>query len=110
MIGARQTSLRDQLRDLFRRVGQEFWPIRVNLHLAPDVQARLVEGLKETFTEIAGRNVAKENPLGGIKLIFDDGSWGVMGPSGTEPVVRIYAEAPSMDASEKLVEEARAWI
>src|SRR4029077_13548159 len=109
-IEARQKSLRDQVQDLFRRVGQEFWPIRVNLHLAPDVQARLVEQLKETFTEFAGRNVAKENRLDGMKLIFDDGSWVLMRPSGTEPVVRIYTEASSMAASEKLAEEARAWI
>jgi phosphomannomutase len=110
MIGARQKSLRDQLQDLFRRVGQEFWPIRVNLHLAPDVQARLVDRLKETFTEFAGRHVAKENRLDGMKLIFDDGSWVLMRPSGTEPVVRIYAEASSIAAAEKLAEEARAWI
>src|ERR1700734_3810530 len=77
MIGARQKSLRDQLQDLFRRVGQEFWPIRVNLHLAPDVQARLVGRLKETFTEFAGRHVAKENRLAGMKLIFYDGSGGL---------------------------------
>src|ERR1700722_2886615 len=64
MIAARQKSLKEQLQDLFRRVGGEFWPIRVNLHLAPDVQARLVGRLKETFTEFAGRHVAKENRLG----------------------------------------------
>jgi phosphomannomutase len=110
MIGARQKSLREQLQDLFRRVGQEFWPIRVNLHLEPDVQARLVGRLKETFTEFAGRHVAKENRLDGMKLIFDDGSWVLMRPSGTEPVVRIYAEAASIAAAEKLAEEARAWI
>ncbi len=34
MIAARQASLADQLRDLFRRVGREFWPVRMNLHLA----------------------------------------------------------------------------
>jgi phosphomannomutase len=34
----------------------------------------------------------------------------LMRPSGTEPVVRIYSEASSVAASEKLAEEARAWI
>jgi phosphomannomutase len=33
-----------------------------------------------------------------------------MRPSGTEPVVRIYAEASSIAAAEQLAEEARAWI
>ena len=110
MIGARQKSLKDQLQDLFRRVGREFWPIRMNLHLAPDVQAKLVGRLKGTFKEFAGRKVAKENRLDGMKLIFEDGSWVLMRPSGTEPVARIYAEADSKNASEKLAEEAKAWI
>jgi len=110
MIAARGTSIAEQLRDLFRRVGKEFWPVRENLHLAADVQAKLVERLKQTFTEFAGRHVAKENRLDGMKLIFDDGSWVLMRPSGTEPVVRIYAEAATVAASQKLAEEARAWI
>ena len=110
MIAARGTSLADQLRDLFRRVGREFWPVRENLHLAADVQAKLLDRLKQTFTEFAGRHVAKENRLDGMKLIFDDGSWVLMRPSGTEPVVRIYAEAATVAASQKLAEEARAWV
>jgi phosphoglucomutase len=110
MIGARGKSLAEQLRDLFRRVGREYWPVRLNVHVAPDVQARLVERLKGTFTEFVGRHVANENRLDGMKLIFDDGSWVLVRPSGTEPVVRIYAEAASVAAAGKLAEEARAWV
>ena len=33
MIAARQKSLHDQLHDLFKRVGREYWPVRENLHL-----------------------------------------------------------------------------
>jgi phosphomannomutase len=54
--------------------------------------------------------VATENRLDGLKLIFDDGSWVLMRPSGTEPVVRIYAEAATLAAAEKLAKEASAWI
>jgi phosphomannomutase len=91
-------------------VGREYWPVRLNVHVAPDVQARLVERLKGTFTEFVGRHVANENRLDGMKLIFDDGSWVLVRPSGTEPVVRIYAEAASVAAAGKLAEEARAWV
>ena len=45
-----------------------------------------------------------------LKLIFEDGDWVLMRPSGTEPVVRIYTEAASVEASEKLADQARAWI
>jgi len=43
-------------------------------------------------------------------LIFDDDSWILMRPSGTEPVARIYTEASKLAAAKKLADEARAWI
>jgi phosphoglucomutase len=110
MIAARRASLAEQLRDLFRRVGGEFWPIRVNLHLGEDVQARLPERLRQEFKEFAGRRVARTDRTDGLKLYFDDGSWVLMRPSGTEPVVRVYAESASPAASQKLAEDARRWV
>jgi alpha-D-glucose phosphate-specific phosphoglucomutase len=110
MIAARGTSIAEQLRDLFRRVGGEFWPIRVNLHLAQDVQARLPERLRQEFKEFAGRRVVRTDRTDGLQLQFDDGSWVLMRPSGTEPVVRVYAESASPAESQKLAEDARRWV
>jgi phosphoglucomutase len=110
MIAARQKSLGDQLRDLFRRVGAEYWPVRENLHLPAEAQAKLPKRLLENFSEFAGHKVAKIDRTDGLKLIFDDSSWILMRPSGTEPVVRIYTEAANLTAAKKLAEEARAWI
>jgi phosphoglucomutase len=110
MIAARGTSIAEQLRDLFRRVGAEFWPIRVNLHLAPDVQARLAERLRQDFKDFAGRHVAHIDRTDGLQLQFEDGSWVLMRPSGTEPVIRVYAESGSPAESEKLGEDARRWV
>ena len=110
MIAARQASLAEQLRDLFRRVGREFWPVRMNLHLAEDVQAKLPARLKGKFKEFAWRRVVETNRTDGLKLIFSNGEWVLMRPSGTEPVVRIYTEAETLAASKKLAEDARAWI
>jgi phosphoglucomutase len=110
MIVARQASLADQLRDLFHRVGGEFWPIRINLHLAEDVLARLPERLCKNYKEFAGRRVAGTNRTDGMKLNFDDGSWVLMRPSGTEPVVRVYVESASLAESQKLADDARRWV
>jgi phosphoglucomutase len=110
MIAARQASIREQLNDLFRRVGREYWPIRVNLHLEADVQAKLMDRLKSDFKDFAGRKVAKIDRTDGLQLNFDDGSWVLIRPSGTEPLVRIYTEAETPTASEKLADQARAWI
>ena len=110
MIADRQTSLRDQLRDLFNLVGGEYWPIRVNLHLAPEVQARVPAKLREDPKKFAGRRIARINRTDGLKLIFDNGAWLLMRPSGTEPLIRIYTEAATPAESQKIAEEARTWI
>jgi phosphoglucomutase len=110
MMAAKKKSLREQLHDLFARVGGEFWPIRVNLHLAPEVQAALPGRLAGDFKNFGGRKVARTDRTDGLKLVFDDGAWILMRPSGTEPVVRIYTEAAKPEESEKLADAARAWI
>jgi phosphoglucomutase len=110
MIVARQASLAEQLRGLFKRIGREYWPIRVNLHISDEVQERLPARLRQDPKEFGGRRVASVNRRDGLKLIFGDAAWLLMRPSGTEPLIRIYAEAASMAESNKLVEEARAWI
>ncbi|MDE3169021.1 MAG: phosphoglucomutase/phosphomannomutase family protein [Acidobacteriota bacterium] len=110
MIAARQASLSDQLHDLFRRVGREYWPMRLNLHLPPDIQARLPERLGADFGEFAGRRIARTNRIDGVKLIFENGDWLLMRASGTEPVIRIYAEASSPAESRKLAAAAQAWV
>ncbi|MGC8849079.1 MAG: hypothetical protein ACP5QI_01230 [Candidatus Bathyarchaeia archaeon] len=45
--------------------------------------------------------------LDGVKAWFDDGSWILIRPSGTEPIIRIFAEAPTMEKAQSLVDEYR---
>ena len=110
MIAARQGSLSEQLHDLFRRTGVECWPIRVNLHVSAEVQAKLPELLKGEPKKFGARDVARVDRKDGLKLVLGDGAWVLMRPSGTEPVVRVYAEAASLADANKLAGEARAWI
>ncbi|CDK39756.1 phosphoglucomutase/phosphomannomutase alpha/beta/alpha domain I protein [Halorubrum sp. AJ67] len=48
----------------------------------------------------------------GVRLEFDDASWTLVRPSGTEPYVRVYAESDDVDALvadvEDVVEDAVA--
>lgn len=110
MIAARRKSIGDQLRDLFRRVGRAYWPVRVNLHFPPEVISALPQRFTSTFKEFGGRKVARADRTDGLKFVFDDDSWVLMRPSGTEPLVRVYAEAESPAKSNQMAEEARKWI
>jgi len=110
MIAQRQATITEQLRDLFGRVGREFWPVRVNQHLSEEVQAKLPQRWQEDFKEFAGRQVAHTERTDGLKLILGDDTWLLMRPSKTEPVVRIYSEAATLAESQRLANQARKWV
>jgi phosphomannomutase len=110
MMAARRASLDEQLRDLFRRVGREYWPLRANLHLPDDVKDRAIQRLAEDFSTFLGRRVTRSDRSDGLKLVFDDGSWVLLRLSGTEPLMRVYTEAATEKESARLCEDARAWI
>jgi phosphomannomutase len=110
MTAARRASVREQLRALFRKVGAEFWPMRVNLHLSPEAQARTLERLCADPREFEGRPVARVNRTDGLKMAFADGSWILMRASGTEPILRVYTEAGTLELSRQLQAAAKRWI
>ncbi len=111
MIAARQNfPARSASEIYFAECGREYWPVRLNLPLSDEAHKKLVERLKSDPSEFAGKRVVNVNRLDGMKLAFEDGSWVLIRPSGTEPVVRIYTETASVAASQKLAEEARKWI
>ena len=54
-------------------------------------------------------NDADKNTLDGIKFTWDD-KWVHLRKSNTEPIMRIYAEAPNKDSAKKLVERVQSCI
>jgi alpha-D-glucose phosphate-specific phosphoglucomutase len=54
--------------------------------------------------QINGETVARVDTLDGVKLYLADRSWLLIRPSGTEPVLRIYAEARSPEAVKAMLE------
>ncbi len=110
MIAVRRATLAEQIQALFQRVGREFWPVRVNLHLPEEVGAGLLARLRGEFREFLGRPVAQTDRTDGLKLVFGDGSWVLLRLSGTEPLVRIYAEGCSLEAAKEMAERSKKWI
>jgi len=110
MMAARGTTLSQQIAELFRRVGREFWPIRTNLHLTEDVQAQTMARLKQDYKTFLGRQVKSLDRTDGLKIEFEQGSWVLLRLSGTEPLLRVYTEAGSQKESASLAEETRKWI
>ena len=109
MLASRGKSLKNQLNGLFSKVG-EVYNRRLNVKLDPAISARVKQKIASDVREFHGRCVREQNRVDGLKLLFDDGSWVLMRPSGTEPVVRFYAESSSTADLEKLLEYGREWI
>ena len=108
-VAARGTSLTEQLKDLYGRVGK-LESGRIGIRLTPELMQSLGDKLKEDPKEIGGRRVERTNRIDGAKFIFADGSWLLMRPSGTEPVVRIYAESESATDLEVLLEQGHKFL
>ena len=108
-VAARGASLSEQLAALYERVGR-LESGRIGVRLTPELVASLPEKLKQEPTQIGGQRVERVNRMDGVKFIFADGSWLLMRPSGTEPVVRIYAESESDQNLEELLEHGRKYI
>jgi phosphomannomutase len=65
---------------------------------------RLVENSPE---KIAGESVIKVDSYDGVKYHLADDSWLLIRPSGTEPVLRLYAEAGNDDAVDAMLNTAQ---
>lgn len=62
------------------------------------------------LTAIAGKKVIGWDVTDGIKHLLEDGSWLLVRQSGTEPVLRIYAEASTSELARSLVDDVTTWI
>ncbi|MBU1090590.1 MAG: phosphoglucomutase/phosphomannomutase family protein, partial [Candidatus Omnitrophica bacterium] len=60
--------------------------------------------------ELLGKKVIQVKDYDGIKLICEDESWLMLRASGTEPIIRIYAESTDLKKSKRLLELGRELI
>ena len=98
-----------KLQALFKETGA-FYMTRLNLSLPAKVQKRLSGKLEHDVNRFDSQRVSKIDRTDGLKIIREDGSWILMRPSGTEPVVRVYCEAPSQRELARLAAAARKYV
>jgi len=104
MVAASGVSLYELVENLLQQVGPVHYQ-RNDLRLSrPVAKDRMVQHLEEnTPTSIAGEGVAEVSRLDGVKYILADDSWLLIRPSGTEPVLRVYAEGRSSEMVRALI-------
>ncbi|MCD6582824.1 MAG: phosphoglucomutase/phosphomannomutase family protein [Desulfuromusa sp.] len=109
MVAVEQKSLGELLADLYARVG-EIHTKRINIHLSPQLEAALPDKFANPPEKIGEHKIIEVIQIDGNKYLLDDGSWLLFRKSGTEPVVRLYAETGNFESLTALIELGREFI
>ena len=103
-------SLEDLIAEVYAIVGP-FAFERLDLHIDNDTKLRIIEDCKAgKFTQFGKYKVDRIETTDGFKFFFDEDTWLMIRPSGTEPVLRTYAEASTQEKVFDILADAKATI
>ena len=96
MVAKSGTTLSELVQSLEDEIGA-FRYDRIDIRLAhPVAKKDMIDMLiRQAPAEIGGVQVAEISTKDGVKYILEDDGWLLIRPSGTEPVLRVYAEGHS---------------
>lgn len=98
-------SLNELIQEVYKIVGP-FSFDRDDLHIEESAKQGIIKFCEEEgLKEVGSRKVVKAENLDGFKYYLDDGSWLMIRPSGTEPVLRVYVQAPTPKAVRQVLND-----
>jgi phosphomannomutase len=104
IVAASGATLAELVDDLYRDVGPAHYARRdVKLARAVNKAEMTARLANNAPSNIAGVSVERVQSNDGVKYLMADGGWLLIRPSGTEPVLRVYAEAPDVQTVEQLL-------
>lgn len=102
MVARTGKSIKELVANLLERIEPLYFQ-REDVTLTEAMQENLAQVQANPPENFAGQPVQSVNRLDGCKLQMADGSWFLLRPSGTEPLVRCYGEAPSQERLQELI-------
>jgi phosphomannomutase len=117
MMAVTGKNLNEYLKDIMDEFGY-YYPDRSGISVDPNLfgepLSKRLSVIKKHFKKGTVVNMGKNNRIvkdvitvDGTKLVFDDGSWLMIRPSGTEPKVRFYIEARTEEGKKAVFETAK---
>ncbi len=89
--------LSDLLNKIYSKFGT-FYNTRLDIKIPDDKKNEVIGYFSKIIGDkIINRAAVKLIDMDGAKIIFDDGSWFLVRPSGTEPLIRCYIESTDKD-------------
>ncbi len=108
VMAARGRTLAELVCELSEEFGPHFYD-RVDLEIDQSAAERIVRQLgRNKLKSLAGLKIASVDNLDGVKMLFGDTAWLLVRASGTENILRLYAEAPSPEQVKALLDEMAA--
>ncbi|MFA5794544.1 MAG: hypothetical protein WC980_05695 [Candidatus Brocadiia bacterium] len=98
-IMARQGKLLSELASGFSK----FFQVKHNVKYAPHMAEQIMARVKKIWLEQATENMIENVTIDGLKRVYNDKSWLLLRKSGTEKIIRIYADALSQERADELV-------
>jgi len=110
MLATKKRSVISIMRDIDKRYGK-FCYDRIDIEYPKDKAKRLASRLKRRPPKrIVNKKITRMKTYDGIKFIMADSSWLLLRFSGTEPLIRIYAEAGSDRGVKRLLDAGKRLI
>jgi phosphomannomutase len=104
IVATSGATLYELVEDLLKEVGPASYQ-RTDLRLSHPVSKQAISNflVEKAPTEIGGETVSGISTIDGVKYLIADGSWMLIRPSGTEPVLRVYAEGRTPEMVQALL-------
>jgi phosphomannomutase/phosphoglucomutase len=87
-----------------------FHQVKKNIAVAEERKdqalARATQRLQRSLTQGRERDIM----IDGFKRVYDDHSWLLLRKSGTEPLIRVYSDAPTRERAEELAAKGEALL
>jgi phosphoglucomutase len=110
IIALEKKTIKELLKRLYKETGI-ILNERINIHLTEQNRKVVGDRLNQPLSELGGLRVkGKKTTADGTKYMLEDDSWVLMRASGTEPVVRLYAESSSEEKIKNLIDAGKRFI
>ncbi len=109
MVANTGKTVRELLGELFQKVGP-IYTKREDVTVHEKMRERLDMVLAQPPDSFGGSRIVQVNQMDGCKLLMDDGSWFLLRPSGTEPIVRCYGEAKTFERLKQIMQAGHALL